>query len=181
MSLARYLASLLNSSGQVPDAKLVALTASKLSGQVPDANAPSGSVIQVVQASAGSASYTNYASYATFISGSITTTVANSRILVTMNIPYYCAGNGSAWATSFYVVLMENSVLASSYEHPGAQSQSEFAQVIHTSYLSGSRSIGTYNFEGRSRGTAGAGTYTLARTVDGNVGFVRMLMMEIAP
>lgn len=49
-SPARFLANLLNSSGNVPDAKLVALTASKLTGQVPDANAPSGSVIQVVTA-----------------------------------------------------------------------------------------------------------------------------------
>lgn len=180
MSLARYLANLLNSSGQVPDAKLVALTASKLSGQVPDANAPSGSVIQVVEASVGSASYTNYASYATFISGSITTTVANSRILVTMNIPYYCAGSGT-WSTSFYVRLLENSVVASAYEHPGPNAQSEFAQVVHTSYLSGAKSIGTYTFEGQSRGTSGSGTYTLARTVTGDACSVRMLMMEIAP
>lgn len=73
MSLSRYLANLLNSSGQVEAAKLAAtldlssktltypdnsvqsadiasLAASKLSGQVPDANAPSGSVIQVVTA-----------------------------------------------------------------------------------------------------------------------------------
>ena len=59
MSLARYLANLLNSSGQVdlttkvvnqlPNANIAAMAASKLTGQVPDANAPSGSVIQVVQ------------------------------------------------------------------------------------------------------------------------------------
>jgi hypothetical protein len=50
MSNTRNLAGLLNSSGNVPDAKLVALAATKLTGQVPDANAPSGSVIQVVSA-----------------------------------------------------------------------------------------------------------------------------------
>ncbi len=48
MSLARYLANLLNSSGQVPDAKLVALTASKLTGEIPVINAPNGSIIQVI-------------------------------------------------------------------------------------------------------------------------------------
>lgn len=67
MSLARYLASLLNSSGQVPDAKLVALTASKLTGQVPDANAPSGSVIQAV-----------FVSQDTSISTSVTMNYSNS-------------------------------------------------------------------------------------------------------
>ncbi len=34
---------------RIPDAGVAALAASKLTGQVPDANAPSGSVIQVVQ------------------------------------------------------------------------------------------------------------------------------------
>lgn len=59
MGLARELARLRpNTSGQLPtaniqdsaitDAKIAAVAASKLSGQVPDANAPSGSVIQVV-------------------------------------------------------------------------------------------------------------------------------------
>jgi hypothetical protein len=84
MSLARYLASLLNSSGQVPDAKLVALTASKLSGQVPDANAPSGSVIQVVQGSTTSmaTSSNNSTWIATNLTASITPTNASNKILV---------------------------------------------------------------------------------------------------
>jgi hypothetical protein len=84
MSLARYLANLLNSSGQVPDAKLVALTASKLTGQVPDANAPSGSVIQVVQASTISAatSSNNSTWIATNLTASITPISASSKILV---------------------------------------------------------------------------------------------------
>lgn len=180
MSLARYLASLLNSSGQVPDAKLVALTASKLTGQVPDANAPSGSVIQVVQATAAQASYTNYGSYADFITGSITTTVANSRILVLMNIPFYATGSGN-WSTSAYIRLSENSGVVSSYEHPGPISQSEFSQVIQTQYLSGVKSVGTYTYVGSIRGTSGSGNMVLARTVDGFTGSVKIMMMEIAP
>lgn len=51
MGLARDLARLrATGGGQLADAYLASLTASKLSGQLPDANAPSGSVIQVVQA-----------------------------------------------------------------------------------------------------------------------------------
>jgi hypothetical protein len=50
MGKARDLARLSpNSSGQLPDANLLALAANKLSGVIPDANAPSGSVIQVTQ------------------------------------------------------------------------------------------------------------------------------------
>jgi hypothetical protein len=83
MSLARYLANLLNSSGQVPDAKLVALTASKLTGQVPDANAPSGSVIQVVQGTTSTAMSTSGATFvATNLSVSITPISTSSKILV---------------------------------------------------------------------------------------------------
>jgi hypothetical protein len=51
MSLARNLTRLFpNASGLLPNANIEAMAASKLTGQVPDANAPSGSVIQVVQA-----------------------------------------------------------------------------------------------------------------------------------
>lgn len=83
MSLARYLASLLNSSGQVPDAKLVALAASKLTGQVPDANAPSGSVIQVAQATSTGVTSTSGGTYiATTLAVSITPSSASSKILV---------------------------------------------------------------------------------------------------
>jgi hypothetical protein len=84
MSLARYLANLLNSSGQVPDAKLVALTASKLSGQVPDANAPSGSVIQVVQTVKSDSFSTTSNSLVdiTGFSATITPSNVNNKILM---------------------------------------------------------------------------------------------------
>jgi hypothetical protein len=59
MSLARNLARLFpNASGLLPNANIEAMAASKLTGQVPDANAPSGSVIQVVQ-SISTASFSN--------------------------------------------------------------------------------------------------------------------------
>ena len=99
MSLARYLASLLNSSGQVPDAKLVALTASKLSGQVPDANAPSGSVIQVVSGYNSGRITTNATSFSSLrTSPSITPLSTNSKILVLMQTSIFRDGaNGNAY------------------------------------------------------------------------------------
>lgn len=99
MSLARYLANLLNSSGQVPDAKLVALTASKLTGQVPDANAPSGSVIQVVQGYNSGRVTTNATSFTSLrTSPSITPSSASSKILVLMSTSIFRDGaNGNAY------------------------------------------------------------------------------------
>jgi hypothetical protein len=50
MGIARNLARLVpNGSGLLPNANIEAMAASKLTGQVADANAPSGSVIQVTQ------------------------------------------------------------------------------------------------------------------------------------
>jgi hypothetical protein len=49
MGIARNIARLVpNGSGLLPNANIEAVAASKLTGQVADANAPSGSVIQVV-------------------------------------------------------------------------------------------------------------------------------------
>jgi hypothetical protein len=50
MGIARNIARLIpNGSGLLPNANIEAVAASKLTGTVPDANAPSGSVIQTVQ------------------------------------------------------------------------------------------------------------------------------------
>ena len=93
MSLARYLASLLNSSGQVdlttkvvnqlPNANIAAMAASKLTGQVPDANAPSGSVIQVVQGTSSTIFTSTTSSYlATGLQATITPISSTSKILL---------------------------------------------------------------------------------------------------
>jgi len=51
MGIARNIARLVpNGSGLLPNANIEAMAASKLTGQVADANAPSGSVVQVVSA-----------------------------------------------------------------------------------------------------------------------------------
>lgn len=113
MTAARNLADLLNSSGLVEAAKLaatldlssktlsypdnsvqsadiVALAASKLSGQVPDANAPSGSVIQVVSISSGVdlnvAGLTGWQKIPS-TEKQIISTVANSRFVYVVTIP----------------------------------------------------------------------------------------------
>lgn len=65
----------------ITNAKIAAMAASKLTGQVPDANAPSGSVIQVVQgATSGTASFTSSA--VKLFEATITPQFASSSIFV---------------------------------------------------------------------------------------------------
>jgi hypothetical protein len=84
MSLARNLARLFpNASGLLPNANIEAMAASKLSGQVLDANAPSGSVIQVVQGTTSTAVSNSGSTYvATNLAASITPSSSTSKILV---------------------------------------------------------------------------------------------------
>ena len=70
--------------GSITNAKIASMAATKLTGTVPDANAPSGSVIQTVQSdTTGVVSYTN--SNGEFFTVSITPSSASNKILVSGN------------------------------------------------------------------------------------------------
>jgi hypothetical protein len=95
--------------GNVTDAKIAAMAASKLTGRVPDANAPLGSVIQVVQAVktnafAGSAG----AQWADVpgLSATITPTSAANKILVLVDMKG--AGLAGSGATTIRSRLVRN-------------------------------------------------------------------------
>jgi hypothetical protein len=96
MGIARNIARLIpNGSGLLPNANIEAVAASKLTGSValatqvsgtlPDANAPSGSVIQVVSATKTDTFSTTSSSYVdvTGLSVSITPSSASNKILIT--------------------------------------------------------------------------------------------------
>lgn len=123
MSLARYLASLLNSSGQVVNAKIAdlaaakvtgtlsdsqiaAMAASKLTGRVPDANAPSGSVIQVVSSTfADTYTYSNTNVWSpNFMSASITPSRTDSKILIAVHVGCFSYTSEVAHTASFRIV-----------------------------------------------------------------------------
>lgn len=177
MSLARYLANLLNSSGQVPDAKLVALTASKLTGQVPDANAPSGSVIQVVQTVKLDAFTTTSLTPVdvTGLSVSITPSSASSKILVLAQV-----AGGPDNATGWYINLVRNSTnlsigtSGSSYNNTVSQyfNDSTAWSVCPIMYLDSpaSTSPTTYKMQAVS-GSPGALVAINRRAVDAVIGF----------
>jgi hypothetical protein len=103
MSLARNLARLFpNASGLLPNANIEAMAASKLTGQVPDANAPSGSVIQVVQGyNSGVYSTTGQTKTSLVTSPSITPRSANSKIFVCITT---MASRGGANSSAFFEV-----------------------------------------------------------------------------
>lgn len=75
----------------ITNAKINDVAATKLTGQVPDANAPSGSVIQVVQTQITAQTIFSSSSYvdATSFSASITPSSTSSKILVVMNVHTY--------------------------------------------------------------------------------------------
>jgi hypothetical protein len=96
MGIARNLARLVpNGSGLLPNANIEAVAASKLTGQVPDNNAPSESVIQIVQTvMLSAASYSGSAfNEISPLNTSITPSATSSRILIIPNIDY-SAPNG---------------------------------------------------------------------------------------
>ena len=88
MGIARNIARLIpNGSGLLPNANIEAVAATKLTGIVPDANAPSGSVIQVVQtiktdafSATGNGGVTPYE--VTGLSVTITPSSTSSKILL---------------------------------------------------------------------------------------------------
>lgn len=95
MGIARDIARLKpNSSGLLPNANIEAVAASKLTGQVPDANAPSGSVIQVVN-TAFTSEINGTSGAETYIgmSASITPSNTNNKILVLFDVAMGLNGN----------------------------------------------------------------------------------------
>jgi len=91
MGIAREIARLRpNSSGLLPNANIEAMAASKLTGQVPDANAPSGSVIQVVSVTKRDTFSTNSAgdTAITGLSASITPLSTSSKIFIMFDVNY---------------------------------------------------------------------------------------------
>jgi hypothetical protein len=136
MGIARNIARLVpNGSGLLPNANIEAVAASKLTGQVPDANAPSGSVIQIVQVKKTDTFSTNSQSFVdiTGLSASITPTSASNTILV-------CANFNASGDQHSDIRLVRGSTPIAIGDASGSQIQSTF----HF-YMGMSSSGGGYN------------------------------------
>ena len=171
--------------GSITSSQISSVAGSTITGSqsIPKSTLPSGSIIQMVEASRTSvlSFTTTYSTYTSFISGSITTTVPNSKVLVMCNVPVYVSGNGSAWSIAQYYQLLQGGSLLQQFEHNGPQSGTEQASTWEFQYLTGAQSVGTYTFSMQGSIVGGSATVYICRTVGGNSTKLSLLMMEIAP
>lgn len=124
MSNARNLARLLpNTSGQIA-------LPSQVSGVLPDANAPSGSVLQVVQTVKTDTSSTTTASWVDLMSASITPISASSKILILAHVSY------SGYNSTPFFKLLRNSTDLTVADAAGSRSR-----VFAGSHLSSSGTL----------------------------------------
>jgi len=165
----------------ITNAKINDVAATKLTGTVPDANAPSGSVIQVVQAVKTDTQSTTSSSYIdiTGISVSITPISASSRILILFDIKLGANNNEysytrllrdatSIYSNSTYDNTSVNYVTGgdaegrySTYQHGGVylDSPATTSAITYKVQFRCSRGIGAYvnrsqNFDSEARGGA---------------------------
>lgn len=189
MSLARNLARLFpNASGLLPNANIEAMAANKLTGQVPDANAPSGSVIQVVQTVKTDAFTTTSGTPVdvTGLSVSITPISSSNKILVLAQIT-----GGPASTTGWYINLVRGatnlSVGTSGISYNSTTSSffndSEAWSGVPIMFLDSpnTTSLTTYKIQAYS-GNPGSGIVAInRRALDTVIGFSSTItLMEIA-
>ena len=131
MGIARNIARLIpNGSGLLPNANIEAMAASKLTGQVPDANAPSGSVIQVVSTVYSTRQSFNTSGgnvyYDTGLAASITPSSTSSKILVLVTATHQSLYNGQGNVGSA-LGLKRNSTRIAGFvgDHVGTVSNAE--------------------------------------------------------
>lgn len=206
MSLARYLANLLNSSGQVEAAKLaatldlssktltypdnsvqsadiVSLAASKLSGQVPDANAPSGSVIQVVSAQYNTQVGFSSTSYQSLFSASITPISTSSRILVICTVAFGGKGSFTVFrgATDLFPSMKNYQVYAAPAAGQNNWDSGSVRNPLMISTVDSPNSTAslTYTVHGRSHQTGGVDNGGINEGGGGYQG-TSLVLMEIS-
>ena len=148
--------------------------------------APKGTVIQtVVVNQSGQVTFTS--GYTTIFSGSITTKIPNSQIVINAVLPHYVNNTHSnTWSASLYIRLYEtpsggSEDVAAGYEHPGPYVNQEFSQVIGPVWISDAQPVNTYTYTWKGKPTTGNDTHYFGRTADGMPGNCRMTIQEIAP
>jgi uncharacterized protein (DUF2141 family) len=154
---------------------IASLAASKLTGQVPDANAPSGSVIQVVSATSQTTNGTTSTSRIdSGFSVSITPTSTSSKILVLFNT--YGAYVGGGALTAFLYRNGSNTIPSDRawFEVEG----SGYAPSAGSHYLDSPSSTSSVTYKIYYRSTNGSSVYILNNGPD--YGIMSFTVMEIA-
>jgi hypothetical protein len=149
MSNTRNLAGLLNSSGLVP-------LPTKVAGVLPDANAPLGSVIQVVSTTKTDTFTTTSASFVdiTGLAVSITPSSATSKILVMVQV----VGNSDATASAGVRLLRDSTAIAIG-DAAGSRVQISSSSFFSTGGTAETRQVGVTHLD--SPNTTSSITYKL--------------------
>jgi hypothetical protein len=175
MGIARNIARLVpNGSGLLPNANIEAVAASKLTGQVADANAPSGSVIQVVYQQAGGSSITSTSGDLTMLTSAITPTSASNKILAIMSVVTERTGGGSSGNYVFISLKRGATVI-----------EANWANALGYQLTTGARGVGAHAILDSPASTS-AVTYTFSGnfTSSGNVQWdfyeLQLTLLEIA-
>ena len=156
----------------ITNAKINDVAATKLTGQVPDANAPSGSVIQVVQGTlaAGSWSTTSTSNVSTGLSASITPVSSSNKILIVFSGRLDTQASNVAGALSFF---KNSSLLVSEVANQYTASGGYTNTTLSFTYLDSpsTTSSTAYQIYGR----VGYGSGTISQS-----GLWAITLMEIA-
>jgi len=166
----------------ITNAKINDVAASKLTGQVADANAPSGSVIQVVQAtystltSIASTSFTD-----TGLSASITPTSSSNKILVIVTQPVNF-GRASTAINGYYQLLRGSSSIFNGGRSFGlfvnTAGDMDNSQVLSVAYLDSPATTSSTNYKTQAKLSTTANGATAAFQNDSAVSSI--LLMEIS-
>jgi hypothetical protein len=117
--------------GSITNAKIASVAASKLTSQVPDANAPSGSILQVVSVTkvdTFSTSTSNEFVDVTGLTANITPLSSSSKILVIVHVGSFGNNGGSGRTASFRIV--RNSTVVGAGTPEGARFGANFRDFI---------------------------------------------------
>jgi hypothetical protein len=166
----------------VQSADIVSLAASKLSGQVPDANAPSGSVIQVVSAQIVPDFSTSSSSFVdvTGFNASITPRATSSKILVVVSTSSYHGTLGQ----DEYRVLRNGTdpagITSGRMWTSGGYYGSGTVQDAHMTFLDSPASTSALTYKLQVRNRQGA-SMTVGRDWNDDLGGLHTItLMEIA-
>jgi hypothetical protein len=151
------------------------IAAAALSGQVPDANAPSGSVVQVVAVqSTTQVSISTSGAQSIGLSTSMTVS-ANSKVFMSSVVPFFNDGSGGSWSNAGTSSLWVDGVQVAFTEHTGTVTGEAAAWTNPCQFLTASLTAGAHTFEVKHGRTIGS-TQICMR--DGRVG--SLVLMEIA-
>lgn len=166
----------------VTNAKIASLAASKLTGQLPDANAPSGSVIQVVQTVYSSNFSTTSNAYVDVFSVNITPQNTSSRILLLASV----IRTGDSWNGGFHFTAFRRGSTELFFQRVNnwAGSQSDTtgnAYNVGLMYVDSPATTSsiTYNLSVASGGSS-LTTWVNTRAAGDNLGSSSIIAMEIA-